>query len=135
MSVTFVVVSVVLLCFRPIFPFSAFVLSFHFLLFNHFFSSGDSIQVHCVDLGESFPTRIYLQKSASIQPRTSPSKFGGKIQFNIHFTPYGEDSLFADLRREEAPGDSEAPEAAAAAALLAVEPDGAKAEEVPVSER
>ena len=43
--------------------------------------------VHCVDLGESFPTRIYLQKSASIQPRTSPSKFEGKIQFNIHFTP------------------------------------------------
>ena len=31
--------------------------------------------VHCVDLGESFPTRIYLQKSASIQPRTSPYKF------------------------------------------------------------
>ena len=31
--------------------------------------------VHCVDLGESFPTRIYLQKSASIQPRTSPVKF------------------------------------------------------------
>ncbi len=27
--------------------------------------------VHCVDLGESFPTRIYLQKSASIQPKTS----------------------------------------------------------------
>ena len=58
----------------PLF-FSAFVLSFHFLLFNHFFSSGDSIQVHCVDLGESFPTSIYLQKSASIQPRTSSSKF------------------------------------------------------------
>ena len=38
--------------------------------------------VHCVDLGESFPTSIYLQKSASIQPRTSPSKFGGKL-FNI----------------------------------------------------
>ena len=32
--------------------------------------------VHCVDIGESFPTSIYLQKSASIQPRTSPSKFG-----------------------------------------------------------
>ena len=44
--------------------------------------------VHCVDLGESFTTRIYLQKSASIQPRTSPSKFGGKIQYNIRFTPY-----------------------------------------------
>ena len=27
--------------------------------------------VHCVDLGESFPTRIYLQNLASIQPRTS----------------------------------------------------------------
>ena len=44
--------------------------------------------VHCVEIRESFPTRIYLQKSASIQPRTSPSKFGGKFQFNIHFTPY-----------------------------------------------
>ena len=30
--------------------------------------------VHCVDLGESFPTSIYLQNLASIQPRTSPSK-------------------------------------------------------------
>ena len=35
--------------------------------------------MHCVDLGESFPTSFYLQKSASIQPRTSPSKFGGKF--------------------------------------------------------
>ena len=32
--------------------------------------------VHCVDLGESFPTSIYLQKSASIQPRMSRSKSG-----------------------------------------------------------
>ena len=40
--------------------------------------------VHCVDLGESFPTSIYLRKSASIQPRTSPSKFGEK--FNSLFT-------------------------------------------------
>ena len=39
--------------------------------------------VHCVDLGESFPTSIHLQKSASIQPRTSPSKFRGK--FNSFF--------------------------------------------------
>ena len=30
--------------------------------------------VHCVDLGESFPTNIYLQNLASIQPRTSPRK-------------------------------------------------------------
>ena len=40
--------------------------------------------VHCVDLGESFPTSIYLQKSASIQPSTSPSKFGEK--YSILFT-------------------------------------------------
>ena len=31
--------------------------------------------VHCVDLGESFPTHIHLQNLASIQPRTSPLKF------------------------------------------------------------
>ena len=31
--------------------------------------------VHCVDLGESFQTHIYLQNLASIQPRTSPPKF------------------------------------------------------------
>merc|ERR1712159_382534 len=49
--------------------------------------------VHCVDLGESFPTSIYLQKSASIQPRTSPSKFGGK--YSILFT----DVLSADTPR------------------------------------
>ena len=33
--------------------------------------------VHCVDLGESFQTHIYLQNLASIQPRTSPAKFAG----------------------------------------------------------
>ena len=32
--------------------------------------------VHCVDLGESFQTRIYMQNLASIQPRTSHLKFG-----------------------------------------------------------
>ena len=31
--------------------------------------------VHSVDLGESFPTNIYLQNLASIQKRTSPMKF------------------------------------------------------------
>ena len=40
-------------------------------------------EVYCVHLGESFPTSIYLQKSSSIQPRTSPSKFGGN--FNALF--------------------------------------------------
>ena len=33
--------------------------------------------VHCVDLGESFQTHIYLQNLASIQPRTRPLKFVG----------------------------------------------------------
>ena len=31
--------------------------------------------VHCVDLGESFHRNVYLQKLASIQPRTSLVKF------------------------------------------------------------
>ena len=31
--------------------------------------------VNLVDLAKSFPTSIYLQKSASTQPRTSLSKF------------------------------------------------------------
>ena len=31
--------------------------------------------MHCVDLGESFRTYIFLQNLASIQPRTSPLKF------------------------------------------------------------
>ena len=31
--------------------------------------------VHCVDLGESFQTHIYLQNFVSMQPRTSPLKF------------------------------------------------------------
>ena len=40
--------------------------------------------MHCVDLGESFPTRIYLQKSASIQPRTSPPKICKNFR-KMHF--------------------------------------------------
>ena len=54
--------------------------------------------MHCVDLGESFPTSIYLQKSASIQPRTSPSKFGGK--FNSIFNRV----LSSDLGRRGSSG-------------------------------
>ena len=48
---------------------------FHLLLLFHFFSLMDSTQVHCVDLGESFPAHICLQNLASMQPRTSPIKF------------------------------------------------------------
>ena len=31
--------------------------------------------MHCVDLGENFPTSLHLQRLASIQPRTSLAKF------------------------------------------------------------
>ena len=43
--------------------------------------------VHCVDLGESFPTGIYLQNLASIQPRTSPiiSRFRALGNLNLNF--------------------------------------------------
>ena len=34
--------------------------------------------VHLVDLGESFPTSIYLQNFVSIRPRTSPVKFAAR---------------------------------------------------------
>ena len=33
--------------------------------------------MHCVVLGDSFPTSIYLQNLASIQPKTDRLKFGG----------------------------------------------------------
>ena len=54
--------------------------------------------VNLVDLVKSFPTSIDLQKSASIQPRTSPLKFGGK--YSILFTGV--------LRRDAAIGTHEA---------------------------
>ena len=43
--------------------------------------------VHYVDLGESFPTSIYLQKSASIQPRTSLVKFARSPRTDPPGTP------------------------------------------------
>merc|ERR1712193_437730 len=47
--------------------------------------------VHCVDLGESFPTHIYLQNLASIQPRTSLLKFeGGGFSAAIIFLPFSD---------------------------------------------
>ena len=56
------------------------VVSTRFFSTHGFPGFGDSIPkrckwVHCVDLGKSFPTHIYLQVLASIQPRTSPVKF------------------------------------------------------------
>ena len=56
--------------------------------------------VHCVDLGESFPTHIYLQNLASIQPRTSPFKFAR--------SPLTDRPGFAHASREprERPGEA-----------------------------
>ena len=54
-----------------------------------------------VDLGESFPTSIWLQKSASIQPRTSLSKFGGWFNsiFNRLLSPHRSVFLFFQKER------------------------------------
>ena len=69
-------------------------LLFSFFFFSQFYQfSGKNViseqckgvQVHCVDLGESFPTSIYLQNLASIQPRTSRSKFGSQITLLITY--------------------------------------------------
>ena len=53
--------------------------------------------MHYVDLGESFPTSIYLQNLASIQPRTSPVKFARPS----HAAP-GEGDLLAEEVRVRA---------------------------------
>ena len=50
---------------------SAFVLSFHFLLFFHFFSSGDSTQVHCVDYIFFFQSSPFSQSSFQIDPNSN----------------------------------------------------------------
>ena len=44
--------------------------------------------VHCVDLGESFPTSIYLQNLASIQPRTSLVKFARSLRTDYYYYYY-----------------------------------------------
>ena len=48
--------------------------------------------VNLVDLVKSFPTSIYLQNLASIQPRTSRSKFG--LQITLLITYRASCSLF-----------------------------------------
>ena len=44
-------------------------------------------KVHCVDIDESFPTSIYLQHLASIQPRTSIAKFAGSSRTDYYRSP------------------------------------------------
>ena len=41
--------------------------------------------MHCVGLGESFPTSIYLQNLASIQPRTSLVKFARSPRTDYYY--------------------------------------------------
>ena len=43
--------------------------------------------MHFVDLGESFPTSTYLQNLASIQPRTSLTKFESSSYREFEFKP------------------------------------------------
>ena len=43
--------------------------------------------VHCVDLGESFQTHIFLQNFVSIQPRTSPVKFAASRDVTVTVRP------------------------------------------------
>ena len=53
-------------------------------IFNENFEIRDRCKgVHCVNLGESFPTSIYLQNLASIQPRTSLFKFFTYVNQNV----------------------------------------------------
>ena len=46
---------------------------------------------HCVDLGESFQTHIFLQNLASMQPRTSPVKFARSSPWRLAWArpPFG----------------------------------------------
>ena len=61
--------------------------------------------MQCADLGESFPTSIYLQNLASIQPRTSPNKFVSSSSREFEFelwilkwqTSYFQPRLFLSL--------------------------------------
>ena len=52
----------------------------------------------CLDLGESFPTSIYLQNLASIPPRTSPVKFARSVR---HCRPLRAPPPFLPSRSEQ----------------------------------
>ena len=54
--------------------------------------------VHSVNLGESFPTSIYLQKLASMQPRTSPKKFESSSSRECEFKTLKLQSSFLQPR-------------------------------------
>ena len=88
MSVTFVVVSVVLLCFRPIFPFS----SFQPFLFIGGFDSSALCRSRRELSNEYLLAKFGLERLnelacllASIQPRTSPNKFVSSTSREFEF--------------------------------------------------
>ena len=53
--------------------------------------------MHCVDLGNSFPTSIYLQKLVSIPPRTRLVKFAGSPRTDLPGGAYGHVASFKSL--------------------------------------
>ena len=55
--------------------------------------------MHCVDLGESFQTHIYLQHLTTIQPRTSPVKFARST--HVHAQAKGDLEQSTMLREKE----------------------------------
>ena len=73
--------------------------------------------VHCVDLGESFQTHIFLQNLASIQPRTSLVKFARSLAMQQQHESQAAARGWADAAALLAAFGREA-EAEAAGALL-----------------
>ena len=61
--------------------------------------------VHCVDLGESFQTHIYLQNVASIKPRTSPVKFARSLAVQQPSQVPIRGLLALEVRRRGRPAD------------------------------
>ena len=54
--------------------------------------------MHCVDLGESFPTSIYLQNLASIQPLRY-LQFLRIVRFTSSYNPLGSKNTFSSFLR------------------------------------
>ena len=65
----------------------------------HFEIEERSKGVHCVDLGESSPKSIYLQKSASIQPKSRPLEVWEKIMqyYSFVYLAWATDNLTNNL--------------------------------------
>ena len=74
------------------------------IIFNEKFEIRERCKgVHCVDLGESFPTNIYLQNLASIQPRTTPNKFVSSSSREFEFELWNFEPLICSPERGSMP--------------------------------